>query len=634
MAQVSYGTITITDTTDLTTYIRYATKAPLTAASQFQETPTTDTRYIAVLSIPTSDSIPAWNSTDWKWSEFIGTDGVSVLGTREIYYLKTNSAAVTAPVNGSDISQASANVENQWTKSVPTYVINGEYWTCIQTHLDGSPIWVYGSPVLNQSLTDMNHDIDVIKSVTQQSAEDSQGALGIARAMQQNFWWWGTDQVVDSSFTLPAGAYTSDVKVDDFRANPTGGYLVTRSDGVYLNNGQYVLMGLTGNALKFYRPGTTKLLSGTETVDAQLTSNGLQITNGSITLGSNFAVNSSGSLTAKSGTIGGITIGTSYLTTNQSRTTYDATASGITLTTNGFGAGNGSANTFYVQASTGKLYATNADIKGVIKADTGYIGGTSGWTIAAQQIYSTNRAIGTDDSMFLATKNLAGTVAGKELTTTSPSWRFTVGSKFGVDNTGKLYASGAEISGKIIVSENSGSNVYTTDEVDDNFATQESIPTSVNELEDIDTYATKQEVSNVDNFVKSHIEIDGSTMSLVADSTDVLSKLVMSVNGLSLCGTDGKSLAEYGEDAIIGKRDSFHIRIVTSNSDPDLNGIFFYQGENPVAYINGNRLYISQSVVLQQMDVGTPMNNGTGGQWSWKVHPVDNKNNLYLKWLG
>ena len=180
MAQVSYGTITITDTTDLTTYIRYATKAPLTAASQFQETPTTNTRYIAVLSIPASDPIPAWNSSSWKWLEFIGTDGVSVLGTREIYYLKTNSTTVAAPANGSDISQASANVENQWTKSVPTYVTNGEYWTCIQTHLDGSPTWVYGSPVLNQSLTDMNHDIDVMKSVTQQSMEDSQGAMSQA----------------------------------------------------------------------------------------------------------------------------------------------------------------------------------------------------------------------------------------------------------------------------------------------------------------------------------------------------------------------------------------------------------------------------------------------------------------------
>ena len=41
-----------------------------------------------------------------------------------------------------------------------------------------------------------------------------------------------------------------------------------------------------------------------------------------------------------------------------------------------------------------------------------------------------------------------------------------------------------------------------------------------------------------------------------------------------------------------------------------------------------------QSVVLQQMDVGTPIANDGKGQWSWKVHEVDSRNNLYLKWLG
>ena len=255
MAQVSYGTITITDTTDLTTYIRYATKAPLTAASQFQETPTTNTRYIAVLSIPASDPIPAWNSSSWKWLEFIGTDGVSVLGTREIYYLKTNSTTVAAPANGSDISQASANVENQWTKSVPTYVVNGEYWTCIQTHLDGSPTWVYGSPVLNQSLTDMNHDIDVIKSVTQQSMEDSQGALSIATGINQHFFSIPSDY----STSVPAGSYITEKNVDEFKQSPSGGNLLTRSDGVWLRNGADILASLQGTGLTFLIPtGTYK----------------------------------------------------------------------------------------------------------------------------------------------------------------------------------------------------------------------------------------------------------------------------------------------------------------------------------------------------------------------------------------
>ena len=67
----------------------------------------------------------------------------------------------------------------------------------------------------------------------------------------------------------------------------------------------------------------------------------------------------------------------------------------------------------------------------------------------------------------------------------------------------------------------------------------------------------------------------------------------------------------------------------------------FYHGAAEVAYISDQRLYISQSVVLQQMDVGikqteVDIHGDPGkGQWSWKVHENANgENNLYLKWLG
>ena len=67
----------------------------------------------------------------------------------------------------------------------------------------------------------------------------------------------------------------------------------------------------------------------------------------------------------------------------------------------------------------------------------------------------------------------------------------------------------------------------------------------------------------------------------------------------------------------------------------------FYHGPAEVAYISDQRLYISQSVVLQQIDVGikqteVDIHGDPGkGQWSWKVHENANgENNLYLKWLG
>lgn len=182
----------------------------------------------------------------------------------------------------------------------------------------------------------------------------------------------------------------------------------------------------------------------------------------------------SGKITANSGTIGGWSIGTD---TNKSlyysNSTPGASTNNLVLSpssaknTNAIG-GSAANLTWFISAgrafgvtTAGKLYATGAEITGKINADTGRIGGSSGWTIASQQISS--GSIGSDNSMYLSTKNLAGTVAGKELTTTTPSWRLTVGSNFGVDNTGKVYASGAEINGKITVS--AGSNVYTTDSV-------------------------------------------------------------------------------------------------------------------------------------------------------------------------
>ena len=137
------------------------------------------------------------------------------------------------------------------------------------------------------------------------------------------------------------------------------------------------------------------------------------------------------------------------------------------------------------------------------------------------------------------------------------------------------------------------------------------------------------ELTNVDaaisNYVSSHLALDSSGLWLQTDN--VSSKLLLSsADGLVIYGANGP-LAKYGTDAVIGNENGFHITI-------DGTEIGFYQAAQKVAYINGNKLYITQSVVLQQMDVGTPVSDGGLGQWSWKVHEVDGSNNLYLKWLG
>lgn len=98
----------------------------------------------------------------------------------------------------------------------------------------------------------------------------------------------------------------------------------------------------------------------------------------------------------------------------------------------------------------GNVTMNNATVLGTIYANAGKIGGTpsdnNGWTIVANQISNGN--IGSNDSMFLSTTNLAGTVAGHAAATSqNEGWRFTVGSKFGVTNNGTLYANNAVLNG-------------------------------------------------------------------------------------------------------------------------------------------------------------------------------------------
>lgn len=132
----------------------------------------------------------------------------------------------------------------------------------------------------------------------------------------------------------------------------------------------------------------------------------------------------------------------------------------------------------------------------------------------------------------------------------------------------------------------------------------------------------------VQNYVSSQLVVDGSGLWL--KTAGMQTKVLLSAtDGVVLYGTDGKVIGKYGSTAQIGDSDSFHIEM-------DGTELGFYDGGNKVAYISNQQLYITQSVVLQQMDLGTMEIDGGLGQWSWKIHPngVDGKNNLNLKWVG
>lgn len=141
------------------------------------------------------------------------------------------------------------------------------------------------------------------------------------------------------------------------------------------------------------------------------------------------------------------------------------------------------------------------------------------------------------------------------------------------------------------------------------------------------------EIVSIDEAVQNYVT---SRLSVTADGLwiqepSMQSKILLSADdGVVLYGTDGTVVGKYGSTAQIGDAAGFHIEM-------DGTELGFYQAQKKVAYISNNQLYITQSVVLQQMDLGIPVNDGGLGQWSWKVHANGanpSRNNLNLKWIG
>ena len=113
---------------------------------------------------------------------------------------------------------------------------------------------------------------------------------------------------------------------------------------------------------------------------------------------------------------------------------------------------------------------------------------------------------------------------------------------------------------------------------------------------DIGTYYEKYyELTSIDeavqNYVSSHLVLSGD--SLFLQSTGTSAKLELNTeDGVVLYGTDGKPRAQYGDNAIIGSPDGFHIKIDGTN-----NKISFYENAtNEVAYMSSSALYVRNSL--------------------------------------
>ena len=169
-----------------------------------------------------------------------------------------------------------------------------------------------------------------------------------------------------------------------------------------------------------------------------------------------FSITAKGALTSTSGTIANWSIGTNQLNSGSGETYVALNSGTYNSSTNPNGeyaiwAGNATpASASFSVTKTGVLTATGADITGIINANTGYIGGSSGWIIKSQQIYSGTAEEVADNSITLSTKNISKTINDSALT----NLRLIIGSHFGVTATGALYASNAVLSGSLKAGDN------------------------------------------------------------------------------------------------------------------------------------------------------------------------------------
>lgn len=287
------------------------------------------------------------------------------------------------------------------------------------------------------------------------------------------FWFLSTDSETAAHEQLGAGVYITDANVDDFKNYKQKGYIYINNSGLNLGIGDKVYTTLTTGGLTVEKGGilggnagqngfvylSTEPYVGQTTITiAGNNSNWKQI------IGTQFGVTTDGSLYASSGRIAGwnITANDFYKKTdgdNNGSKYFCINAANIGTDNNTLAAATCSNNQWnfnFRVTGNGKLYATDANIDGTITAKNGEIGG---WTIDSNSL---SRGIfGIDGGMMLCSTGTeskltighSGNING---------WVFTASNKFGVTNTGKLYATGVDISGIINATAGSFDSVSAT----------------------------------------------------------------------------------------------------------------------------------------------------------------------------
>ena len=270
MAQISYGTLTIIDTTDIERM--YAVYAKSISNLEEPSTP---------VSVWTEDIETAPGEGNFIWQCIV-----------------IKKSGIDQPIYGDPICITGASGKGV-VNIITTYCNYGtgrpsewyEGWENAPPSYDATKPNYWVKIVINY--TDETSNVKIYKDngltdsidKSSQALEQSQEAVEKARATEQHFWFTAT-----GSGSLPAGAYITESPINSFKNIQTGGWLSIRSDGLILGKDTNKYMELDENSLNFYRAGTSDAA-------ASLDINGLNIQKGSISLGEYFNVDTNGNFT-------------------------------------------------------------------------------------------------------------------------------------------------------------------------------------------------------------------------------------------------------------------------------------------------------------------------------------------------
>lgn len=303
-----------------------------------------------------------------------GNTGISVTGTKEIYFLKrTTDNIPTAPADGVTTTSTST-AGGIWTTVVPNYIEGGIYYTSIQTTYSSGTSPKSSTATINQGLTDAN--AKALAAYNTSTARDTE--INALQAQAKHYWWdnQGAHVAAGENTTSVNNITQGTPSTYGFNSLMTPGYLALKYQDI--NFAQ-----LATNSLTFYRPAT----DGTTYVQGK---KGMDLTADALTFYKPLAYNSSNEPTAAAtlnanGLVlseGGIKAGTSrtdnfiYLSSANFADTISGHDAG-TVSLDNYTATDWRqliGTKFGVRAD-GTLYANNATINGDLTATSLNIGG-------------------------------------------------------------------------------------------------------------------------------------------------------------------------------------------------------------------------------------------------------------------